>query len=244
MKSYIKAPFLRLFFLVFAGFFCFSVVAHAQEPTFKELLERSQAGDVVAMRELGTAYGEGRLVEKRDFKQAAYWLEKAATGGDRDAMSKIGWLYDQGDGVEQNLTTAIKWYEKAAELGDSVACYNLGYIYEQGRGVGRSYEEAFKWYKKGAELGDPTSMEVVIAYYKAGLGVPKDVEKAGQWQEKLKQANENKSEEEDLDILRQAGFDDSAIDMNAKAEQDKSKQDDAEKAETQKDEPKKDSAKK
>lgn len=213
MKFCIKALSLRLFALVFAGFFCFSVVAQAQEQNLKDLQERSKSGDVVAMRELGIAYGEGKIVEKQDFKQAAFWLEKAATNGDRDAMSKIGWLYDRGDGVEQNLTTAIKWYEKAAQLGDSVACYNLGYIYEQGRGVGRSLEEAFKWYKKGAELGDPASMEVVATYYKAGLGVLKDVEKSNEWMEKLKEAQARISEEEDLDILRQVGFGDSDIDV-------------------------------
>ena len=44
-------------------------------------------------------------------------------------------MYDNGRGVPQDDTEAVKWYRKAAEQGHAEAQNNLGVMYLNGRGV-------------------------------------------------------------------------------------------------------------
>ena len=46
-------------------------------------------------------------------------------------------MYDEGRGVPENDTEAVKWYRKAAEQGDASAQYNLGVMYANGWGRSR-----------------------------------------------------------------------------------------------------------
>ncbi len=79
---------------------------------------------------------------------------KMAKGGDADAQNNLGLMYDNGQGVPQDYTEAVKWYTKAAEQGDADAQNNLGLMYDNGQGVPQDYTEAVKWYTKAAEQGD------------------------------------------------------------------------------------------
>jgi len=47
-------------------------------------------------------------------------------------------MYDLGEGVPQNASTAAEWYRKAAEQGHADAQYNLGVSYYNGEGVSRN----------------------------------------------------------------------------------------------------------
>ena len=76
---------------------------------FKKLAE---LGDPVAMFNLGLLYAKGYGAE-RDFKQAAYWVEQAAEGGDNDAPKLID--------TYKNLANS---YEKAIQ-GDAQAQADL-----------------------------------------------------------------------------------------------------------------------
>ncbi len=57
--------------------------------------------------------------------QAAKWIRKAATAGDREAQNTLGVMYLKGEGVKQNLSLAKKWFKKAATLGHVQAQQNL-----------------------------------------------------------------------------------------------------------------------
>ena len=71
-------------------------------------------------------------------------------------MFWIGFLYQEGNGVEQSYSKAKEWYEKAAENGSEHAMFGIGFLYEKGNGVEQSYRKAKEWYKKSADLGcDP-----------------------------------------------------------------------------------------
>ena len=41
-------------------------------------------------------------------------------------MYCLGWNYSNGEGVEQNMTEAIRWYTAAAEGGNADAMHDLG----------------------------------------------------------------------------------------------------------------------
>src|SRR5690606_19071002 len=89
-------------------------------------------------------------------------LQRKANGGDPEAQSALGGVYDHGLGVPENDQEAVKWYRKAAEQGYAVAQAILGVMYAKGEGVPKNDQEAVKWYRKAADQGD--------AYAQVNLG--------------------------------------------------------------------------
>lgn len=51
-------------------------------------------------------------------------------------------MYDNGKGVTQSYTEAVKYYQLAAAQGDADAQFNLRVVYEFGRGVKKNYGDA------------------------------------------------------------------------------------------------------
>lgn len=53
-----------------------------------------------------------------DSALAADLWRQAAEAGDRDAMTALGALLEEGDGVHENLKLAREWYIRAADRGE------------------------------------------------------------------------------------------------------------------------------
>ena len=70
-------------------------------------------------------------------------------------------VYENGQGVPQSYTEAVKLYRKAAEQGLADAQYNLGLCYGKGVGVAQNYTEAVKWIKKAAKQGNAGAIEML-----------------------------------------------------------------------------------
>jgi len=47
--------------------------------------------------------------------------QNAAENGNIKAQFNLALLYENGEGIEQNLEKALYWYQKAAENGDAKA---------------------------------------------------------------------------------------------------------------------------
>jgi TPR repeat protein len=84
-------------------------------------------------------------------------LTKKADSGDIQSQVELGFAYQFGNGVEQNMDEAIRWYRKAANNGDAAAQNNLGYLYEKGPKTVKDLGEAGKWYMRAAVDGSPIS---------------------------------------------------------------------------------------
>ena len=69
---------------------------------------------------------------------------RPADQGFASAQSNLGYCYEQGKGVPQDLKEAVRWYRLAADQGYAVAKYNLGYCYAQGKGVPQDLKEAVR----------------------------------------------------------------------------------------------------
>jgi hypothetical protein len=54
-------------------------------------------------------------------------------------------MYQSGQGVTQNYSSAVFWYNKSAEQGLAVAQANLGVLYAFGKGVSQNYVQSYKW---------------------------------------------------------------------------------------------------
>ena len=86
-------------------------------------------------------------------------VQEAADKGNANAQLVLGNMYDQGQGVEQNATTAAEWISKAAEQGNFVAQLQLAKMYVEGRGVEQDYKEAFGWFLSAVQLGKAKAEE-------------------------------------------------------------------------------------
>jgi alpha/beta superfamily hydrolase len=90
----------------------------------------------------------------------------------------LGYLYDHGYGVKQDLAQAATWYRKAADNGSESAMSQIGLMYREGYGVAQDNKKALDWYRKAAKKGDATALWRLGMMYADGSGVAQDFKKA------------------------------------------------------------------
>jgi hypothetical protein len=90
----------------------------------------------------------------------AVWLEQAR-GGDPEAQTIVGELFERGLGATPDYAAAAEWYRRAAEAGFARAQVNLGHLYENGLGVPQDPEQALGWYRRAAGLSATIELESV-----------------------------------------------------------------------------------
>jgi eukaryotic-like serine/threonine-protein kinase len=120
-------------------------------------------------------------LDRKEYDEAFRIAAPLAAGGDRDAQYAIGFFYDRGLGIKQDLEKAAIWYRKAAEQGHRSAQVNLAIMYDSGEGVPKSDEEAFNWYLKAGDQDDPEAQNAIGVFYATGQGRPKDDTAAVLW---------------------------------------------------------------
>lgn len=121
------------------------------------------------------------LIEQEKFNEAIPILKQAAELGNAESQYNLGYCYQAGVGVDQNLEKAIEWYLKSAEQGFNDALYQMMMAYGNGSGVEQNMEKAFSYALKCAENNDATCMFNIINCYKEGMGTEKDSEKMLEW---------------------------------------------------------------
>lgn len=175
--------------------FCLSVGYGCEESpreAIKWWTKAAEHGEICAQRCLGICYCYGETVVRKNYKKAAYWLERAALQCDDYSSWLLGECYRFCQGVEKNLETAVSWFVKAAELGYIIAHYSLAVCYHNGEGVVQNRDEAFEHFKAAAEGGDSDAQYRLASYYLKDRGTPKDKMKAWEWFVKAaKQGNED-----------------------------------------------------
>ena len=90
----------------------------------------------------------------RNATEASGWYRKAAGQGNADGQVRLGAMYEEGYGIDQDYTEALLWYRESAEQGNSLGQNNLDEMYKRGRGVPQSFSEAMIWFRKSAEQGE------------------------------------------------------------------------------------------
>jgi TPR repeat protein len=86
----------------------------------QQLIKDAEHGDVEAQFKLGAWYYEGDVLDE-DLEKGLFWLEKAAAGGNVNAMINchIHWSYRDED--KHNNHIGRLWGMAAAATGDSNA---------------------------------------------------------------------------------------------------------------------------
>lgn len=111
-------------------------------------------------------YNLGRIhMDNKDYQKAYPLIKKAADAGYSVACVDLGWLYENGQGVERDLTKAFEYYLKGVKKGNSIGLCNVGIFYEYGKGVGMDQEKAFAYYFASAEKKNPRGAYKVGYFY-------------------------------------------------------------------------------
>ncbi len=106
----------------------------------------------------------------------------SAKAGDTSSQYNVGYMYEEGKGVERNYKKAHYWYKKAAAKKHMKAIHNLGNLYYFGKGVERKLDTAEMLFKYNSEKGDAESMfNLALIYFE---DEKKEYEKAYQWFQK------------------------------------------------------------
>lgn len=114
------------------------------------------------------------LVSQGREREAFALIERAAGGGDLDALDYLAWFYDQGRGVARDQVRAARLYREAAERGQRHAQWRLGVMLDGGEGVAVNSEEAVQWFRRAAAQGSPNAHASLGVMYATGRGVARD----------------------------------------------------------------------
>jgi hypothetical protein len=139
---------------------------------------------------------------KRDYAEAARWLQKAAEQGNSAAQVFLGAAYLKGEGVKKDYSMAVMWFQKSADQGNGLAEYHLAVCYNDGKGVNRDPVEAVKWFRKSAEHGFPAARDFLAHAYLEGKGVTKDYVEAYRWFDVAAESGNKNAESEREKLAR------------------------------------------
>lgn len=126
------------------------------------------------------ATGMTAHLDKRYGESRRIFGSLADTGNVR-AQFMMGTIFEQGLGVDKDLSAAARWYRAAADGGNASAQYNLGVFYQFGKGVQKDSVAAAKLLQQAAEQGHGRAQNNLSTFYFTGVGVPQDLVEAWKW---------------------------------------------------------------
>jgi TPR repeat protein len=147
--------------------------------SISKLLDAARRDQSWALVNLGGLYQDGivdprgRTILRRNDREAARCLERAAELGDMDGIVGLADLLS-ADRNGRGLARAVSLYRRAYGRGDHTAAFNLACTYQN---LGR-FRDAVTWFRRALEAGDPdASMELARAELN-GLGTRRNVRSA------------------------------------------------------------------
>ena len=159
------------------------------------------------MKKIGQVIGVVLVLMFSSFPLTTAWagediaaLRAKAEAGDANAQTRLGVLYETGDGVPKDYGKAAHWYRLAANQGVAEAQASLGFLYDEGWGVQQDYGKAAHWYRLAANQGNDHAELYLGTLYYYGRGVPQNYARAYKWWILAKAAG-NKYASKDLDLL-------------------------------------------
>jgi Sel1 repeat len=137
-----------------------ATLSFSQDARLDDVRRKADAGDPAMQFWLGVYYESPRNLvglhsdlanEPPNYAEALKWLEKAAAQGRPEAMTLLGQMYEDGEGVPQNETLAALFYRMSCAArpdyqSASHGCNQLAVLYDEGRGVVKNPVEAYKYY--------------------------------------------------------------------------------------------------
>lgn len=146
----------------------------------KDYRNKAEAGDVVAMRELGRCYEEGKgVTQLKD--EAKHWYGKAAAKGDAESYFRMAMMAMPQNGRSKPGAEVIRNLRAAMKLNYAAAYDAMGCLCIAGNGVMKDEKQAAEYFKTAADAGYVDSMFRLGMCYMQGTGAEKDNAKAVEW---------------------------------------------------------------
>ena len=143
----------------------------------KEIAEKAKSGSVVSQGILGHNYlcGHGTAP---NYEEALNWLTLAADKGVAQALFNLGYMYENGLGVQKDEIKAIEYYEKSVNRNHIDGYLALGVIYSTG--VNADEQKSEYYFNEALKVGDGDASRIAYKFLK-GYGLPKSHKYAYLW---------------------------------------------------------------
>lgn len=152
---------------------------HPTDKSYAKVLlrEAMAAGEVKAQYRLARDYEN-----EKNYAEAFSLHQDLALKGFTDSQTRLGMLYLDGKGVNQNTDEAIRWFKSAAAQGDATAHLMLGVVYFGALpNTPKDAALSAQWFESSAFLGNGRARDRLARLYATGTGVPEDLDLAMQW---------------------------------------------------------------
>jgi len=180
--------------------FCRKPIVTAFKHRMKLLKKRIKNDDANACTVLAALHETGQAVLQSNTKSLEMYI-RAAELGHVDAFAKLGYYYQDGIGVELDLSKAIEFYGVGAKKG-SVNAHNQLAMFH---GKNGDDCKSLKHLKVAASTGNQLSMDTLMMYYKAKAFSKEDL--AQTLRSFQSSRNEMKSKDrDDARVARANGF--------------------------------------
>jgi hypothetical protein len=124
----------------------------------------------------------GRALDRLSrFGEAMAAYRTAADQGYLPALSNLGLMHANGQGVARNDAEAVRLYRLAADQGFAAAQHGLGFMHENGQGVAKNEAEAVRLYRLAADQGYALAQAGLGFLYANGRGVPASRTESIRW---------------------------------------------------------------
>lgn len=158
----------------------------------RDLYHRAyEAGYTDAMVLCGDTYLEGTADTEPDYKNALICYQKAVFRRCPYASYRLGWLYHEGLGVEQDSVKAWDYYQKAFAMQYPDAMTDVGVFYRDGVMVEKDYTKALECLNKAVAKGNVRAMYELSQMYLRGQGVEPDFKLSKEWLYKSMEADDH-----------------------------------------------------
>ena len=98
-------------------------------------------------------YIEGVEGFDKNLPEGVKYIRMAAERGYAKAQCELGYFYEKGLGVPQDMKKSFDLNMQAAVQGNAIAQHNVGNKYYKGEGVDKDVNQSFTWCKKSADQG-------------------------------------------------------------------------------------------
>jgi len=97
---------------------------------------------------------------------------KRAEQGNADAQYELAGMYEDGNGIEEDIDKAVYWYTKAAEQGLADAQFELGVMYFNGDNVEIDDVKGADLIRQAADQGHQDALEWFLPDIEGGHADP------------------------------------------------------------------------
>jgi len=138
-----------------------------------KILEQQRPNGHVYYR-LGVMHNDGLGIPKDSemsnyyFQLAVPLLQEQVEKGVPESECDLGYMYEQGYGVQRDKILAVKHYKLAADKNYALAQYNFGVMVRNGQGTNEDQELALKYFHLAARTGAPWAQFNLASIYEYG----------------------------------------------------------------------------